>query len=134
MTEVAALGGLFVSAFVSATVLPGSSELVLAGILLRDPTVLWPAVWLATLGNTLGGMTSYLMGRVLPAQREASRQVGWLQRWGSPALLLSWVPVIGDALCVAAGWLRIHAGWAAAFLALGKFTRYWVLSKAIAGL
>ena len=59
------------------------------------------------------------------------RPLDWLRRWGAPALLLSWVPVIGDALCVAAGWLRLSAGWSVFFMALGKFARYYVIARII---
>jgi membrane protein YqaA with SNARE-associated domain len=128
------LGGLFVSAFLSATLLPGASELVLAGVLAHDPSLLWPALGTATLGNTLGGLSSYLLGRLVPARREATTALRWVRRWGSPVLLLSWVPVIGDALCVAAGWLRVHAGWAVVYLALGKLARYWLVAQAVASL
>jgi membrane protein YqaA with SNARE-associated domain len=51
-----------------------------------------------------------------------------VQRWGSPVLLLSWVPLLGDPLCVAAGWLRLNPWWATLFIALGKFGRYWVIA------
>jgi membrane protein YqaA with SNARE-associated domain len=122
---------LFLSAFLSATLLPGHSELVLMAVVLNDPGALWLALAVATVGNTLGGLSSYWIGRLLPARQQPSRELRWLQRWGSPALLLSWVPVIGDGLCVAAGWLRLSVGWAAVYLAAGKFLRYWVLANAL---
>jgi membrane protein YqaA with SNARE-associated domain len=125
------LGGLFVSAFLSATLLPGNSELVLAGVLAHDPALFWPALGAATLGNTLGGFSSYLLGRLVPARQQPGTALRWVQRWGSPILLLSWVPVIGDALCVAAGWLRLHAGWVTLYLALGKLARYWLVAQAV---
>lgn len=81
------------------------------------------ALGAATAGNTLGGMSSYLVGRLIPAGKPL-KGLAIVQRYGSPALLLSWVPLIGDALCVAAGWLRIHPGLSALFMALGKFARY----------
>ena len=86
---------------------------------------------MATLGNTLGGLTSYLVGRLFPGP-EASRAVAWLQRYGPPALLLSWTPIVGDGLCVAAGWLRQNAVAAALFIAVGKFARYWALAAGLA--
>jgi membrane protein YqaA with SNARE-associated domain len=52
-----------------------------------------------------------------------------LRRWGAAVLLLSWVPLIGDALCVAAGWLRLSPWWATLFIALGKFARYYVIGR-----
>ena len=77
----------------------------------------------ATIANTLGGMTSYGIGRVIPNKAEG-RALAWFQRYGEWALLLSWVPLIGDAMCVAAGWLRINPWLALLMMALGKFARY----------
>ena len=120
------LYGLLAASFLSATLLPGGSEALLWGFLQLHPEAVWPALALCTLGNTLGGMTTYACGRFLPKWRRldtVARQEQ-LQRWGSPALLLAWAPVIGDALCLAAGWLRLH--WLACliFMAIGKFVRY----------
>ena len=72
-------------------------------------------------------------GRYLPRwQRlESVPRLEWVRRWGSPVLLLSWLPLIGDILCVAAGWLRIHWASAALFIAAGKFARYWIIALAI---
>lgn len=119
----AGLWGLFLSAFVSATVLPGNSEIVLIAVLAKFPALFWESIVVATLGNTLGGMTSYAMGRAFPKRIEG-KALEWMTRYGEWALLLSWVPVIGDALCVAAGWLRINAWLALLMLALGKCARY----------
>ncbi len=126
MNETLGLWALLVSSFLAATLLPGGSEAVLFGVLKLDPQQYWPALAVATLGNTLGGMSSYLIGRVIPAQSTLKKLKGlnWVQRFGSPVLLLAWVPFIGDPLCVAAGWLRINPWAAAAFMALGKFARY----------
>jgi len=125
------LGALFVSSFLSATLLPGNSEVVLLALLHQAPALKWSAVLVATLGNTLGGMTSYLIGRVLPAPVE-NHALAWMRRYGPAALLLSWVPVVGDGLCVASGWLRQNAIPAALFIALGKAARYWVLAEGLA--
>lgn len=93
-----ALAGLVLSSFLSATVLPGSSEAVLMAVLLRFPELgLW-SVGLATLGNTLGGMTTYGLGWLLPARVQArlsARVLAGAQRWGALSLLLSWVPGVG---------------------------------------
>ncbi len=124
------LGALFLSSFVSATLLPGGSELLLFALLAESPELFWPALGAATLGNTLGGLSSYLVGRLVPQRTLPARQIAWLQRYGAPALLLSWVPLVGDALCVAAGWLRIHPAPAAAYLAVGKGLRYLVVGYA----
>ena len=131
----AGLAGLFVSAFVSATVLPGNSEIVLAAFLSAFPARATAAIAVATLGNTLGGLTTYALGRLVPAGKGPSaRATAWVRRYGAFALLLSWVPVIGDALCAAAGWLRV-AWWAAAIaMAVGKLARYLALAWALAWL
>lgn len=123
LSSEAGLWGLFLSAFVSATVLPGNSEIVLVGVLMKFPTLFWQSIVVATLGNTLGGMTSYAIGRVLPNKVE-SKALAWLRRYGEWVLLLSWVPLVGDALCVAAGWLRINPWLALLMLAIGKYARY----------
>lgn len=120
------LWGVFFSAFIAATLLPVSSELVLIGVLQLHPELLWPALALATLGNTLGGMVSFGMGWMLP-MTQPLKHVEKVRHYGPPALLLAWAPLIGDALCLAAGWLRLNPWHAALFIALGKFARYAVL-------
>lgn len=138
MTEDISLLGLFISSFLAATLLPGGSEAVLVAVLLTYPELFWPALNIATLGNTLGGMSSYLVGRLLPDETALSQKIGrhmrgleWTRRHGAPILLLSWAPLIGDILCVAAGWLRIHWFPALLFIAAGKFARYWLIAIAI---
>ena len=129
----ASLAALFVYSFLSSTLLPGGSEVALVAVLVAQPGDTALAVTLATLGNTLGGLTSYACGRWLPQRPELaeSRAGRAMQRWGAPALLLSWLPLIGDLLCVAAGWLRIH--WLAATLAIaiGKLARYVVVAEGV---
>lgn len=121
------LWGLFLSSLLGATLLPGGSELVLAGVLQLHPELLWTALLVGTLGNTLGGMVSFGMGWLLPMTQQL-KHVAQVRRFGAPALLLSWAPLIGDALCVAAGWLRLSWWQAALFMAMGKFARYWVVA------
>ena len=126
------LWGLFLSAFLSSTLLPGSSEVLLLTLAHNSPEDKMALLVVATLGNTLGGMSSWLIGWIIarrfPARELAGDKprvaVDRLRRWGSPVLLLSWVPVIGDPLCVAAGWLRIHGLLALIFIGMGKFARY----------
>lgn len=137
MDEQASLLTLFTSSFLAATLLPGGSEAVLAGVLIAYPDLLWQALILATIGNTLGGMSSYLIGRLIPDEKtilkktgDTSRYLKWVHNHGSPILLLSWAPVIGDALCVAAGWLRVNWIFAMTFMAIGKFVRYWIVATA----
>jgi membrane protein YqaA with SNARE-associated domain len=123
------LWGLFISSFLAATLLPGGSEAVLFGVLKLHPELFWPALMLGTLGNTLGGMVTFGMGWVLP-QTQQLKHVEKVRRYGTPALILAWVPLIGDALCLAAGWLRLNWWQAALFMAIGKFARYWIVAAA----
>jgi membrane protein YqaA with SNARE-associated domain len=127
VSEEASLWTLFGSSFLAATLLPGGSEAVLFAVLKLHPGQYWLALGIATLGNTLGGMSSYLVGRIIPQTKEL-RGLQAVQKYGSPALLLSWVPIIGDPLCVAAGWLRLNPWLAALFMGLGKFGRYLVIA------
>jgi membrane protein YqaA with SNARE-associated domain len=130
MSDTASLLSLFIGSFFAATLLPGGSEALLFAVLKSYPETLWPALIVATIGNTLGGMVSFGMGWLLP-QTQQLKHVDKVRSYGTPALLLAWVPLVGDALCVAAGWLRLNWWKAALFMALGKFARYWVVATAI---
>ena len=121
------LWALFASSFLAATLLPGGSEAVLLAVLSANPHSAVAAVAAATLGNTLGGLLSYLLGRLIPQTRPL-KGVSAVRRYGAPLLLLSWVPFIGDALCVAAGWLRLNPAAAVAYMAIGKFARYAIIA------
>ncbi len=101
------------------------------GFLRQHPAEYGPALALATLGNTAGGMTSWWCGRFLPRWQKLENlpQRDKLERWGSPALLLAWAPLIGDALCLAAGWLRLHWLPCCLFMAIGKLARYWLVAQ-----
>lgn len=127
MSESTSLWALFVSSLLAATILPGGSEAVLYAVLKLHPGEYWVAVTVATAGNTLGGMSSWLIGRVIP-QGKPVKGLAAVQKYGAPVLLLSWVPVIGDPLCVAAGWLRVDPWLSLAFIALGKGARYWIIA------
>lgn len=115
--------GLFIASFVAATVLPGGSEFVLIAVIRKHPEAVWQAVGVATAGNTLGGMTSYAVGRLIP-NRAQHKAIIYLHRYGYWALLFSWLPLVGDALAVAAGWLRFNPWLAMALFAIGKLVRY----------
>lgn len=139
MSEGLVLWGLFGSSFLAATLLPGGSEATLAYAVNRALAPPW-ALWLAaTLGNTLGGLTSWGIGWWLnqrfPSQGlhkpEQRRALARIQRHGSPLLLLSWLPLVGDPLCVAAGWAGIRLPPALLFIAIGKGARYALLMAAI---
>jgi membrane protein YqaA with SNARE-associated domain len=128
---------LFLSALLSSTLLPGSSEAVLV-IKLQgggDPAVL---VASATLGNLLGSIVTYLMGRVGNEalhrrwfridERDLEAAERWFNRWGSPSLLLAWLPIIGDPLCLLAGLLRVGLLRFVVLVGIGKFLRYLLIA------
>ena len=140
MIESAGYGSLFLSAFLAATVLPLSSEAVLAALVSSDGFVLWLLVALASIGNTLGACVNWILGRYClhwqdrkwfpvspPALERASR---WFSRHGQYSLLLAWVPVIGDPLTVTAGLLKLRFSRFLLLVAVGKILRYVVVALA----
>ena len=132
------LSTVFVVALVSATLLPMGSEPVVFGLVKLNPGLFWPAVLVATLGNTLGGALTWWMGygaertfeRVAHRKPEA-RALRWLERLGAKACLLAWLPVVGDPLCSVAGWLRLPFWPCVAYMAVGKFARYVTMTAAL---
>lgn len=124
--------GLFVSAFVSSTLAPGGSEAVLAYLIINDEHVPLLLVTVATVGNTLGAMTTYYIGYLASSKfppkntnlKHFDRANVFIQRYGSIALLMSWLPVIGDVLCLAAGWVKLNLLNSICFILLGKLARY----------
>ena len=126
--EAGSLIGLFVSSFFSASVLPGSSEIIFVAMILNEAAPVWSVVWVATVGNTLGGIATFILGRFLPSYKMPGQKMSALiQRWGGLSLLISWVPLVGDVICVTAGWLRTQFILSVSCIALGKFFRYWIL-------
>lgn len=149
------LPAVFVVAFVSATLLPLGSEPVVFALVKAQPELFWPAVLVATAGNTLGGALTWWMGygahraaqrllhhdapaegpsppRAAPPQgRGVDRALAWLQRHGAPACLLSWLPIVGDPLCAVAGWLRLPFWPCLAYMAVGKLARYIAMTVAL---
>ncbi|EHJ81380.1 putative membrane protein [Salmonella enterica subsp. enterica serovar Baildon str. R6-199] len=110
MSDGLSLLSLFASSFLSATLLPGNSEVVLVAMLVSGVSHPWVLVLTATMGNSLGGVTNVILGRFFPLRKTSRWQekaTGWLKRYGAATLLLSWMPVIGDLLCLLAGWMRI---------------------------
>lgn len=129
------LWGLFLSAFISSTLLPGGSEAILALLATSSVHERWLLFAIATGGNTLGGISSWLIGRLMASRFSAQRMqqgkyvqaIERIRKWGSPILLFSWLPIVGDPLCLAAGWLKINFFYSALFIALGKAARYAVI-------
>jgi membrane protein YqaA with SNARE-associated domain len=134
MTVLAACWLLFGSAFLSATLLPGSSEAVLLGLLASgtgQPALL---VTVASLGNIAGATVNWGMGRYFLLFKDRSwfpmkdatnvRAQAWFARYGIWSLLLSWVPIIGDPLTLVAGIMRVSIGQFLIFVGVGKVLRY----------
>lgn len=132
------LWGLFTSAFISSTIAPGGSEAVLVWLILQSTIPTWLLVATATVGNTLGASTTWLLGKIIsnsytfkgrmkPPSEYAMTKI---KKWGPPALLLSWLPVIGDALCFAGGWMQLPLIKSFIAILIGKFLRYLAIAYA----
>lgn len=129
------LSTVFVVAFISATLLPMGSEPAVFGLVKLNPDLFWPAIGVATAGNTLGGAVSWIMGygahQLVDRARGSRthiRALDWLQRFGPKACLLSWLPIIGDPVCALAGWLKMSFWPCLLYMAIGKFLRYVVMT------
>ncbi len=129
---------LFITGFLSATLLPGGSEAALIAALNLGDHSTTLLIIVSTVGNTLGGMTNYWLGRLLPDktsdEKHGHKALSWLKRYGYWALLLSWLPVIGDPLCLAAGWLRLNHSLSFVIVFIGKALRYIVLAMIVSGI
>ncbi|RUW60686.1 YqaA family protein [Mesorhizobium sp. M7A.F.Ca.US.008.03.1.1] len=134
METLALYGTLFASAFLAATILPVSSEVVLVGMLASgraDPALL---LAVATVGNTLGSVLNWVLGRgidTLQTRRwfpisgdQYERASRTFRRYGAWTLLFAWLPIVGDAFTVAAGAARVHLGLFVVLVAIGKAARY----------
>lgn len=140
MADDLSLWGLFASSFISSTLFPGGSEVVLGMLAAQHRYGAWVLLATASVGNTLGAVTTWLLGalvaRRLPPDHNLTaprrRALDRVRRYGSPVLLLSWLPVVGDPLCFAAGYLRLS--WLASllFIAFGKTARYAAILFALA--
>ena len=135
---------MFLSAFLSATVLPGNSEIIFTTLAtqtrltdsnLFSSQILW-LLGVATVGNSLGSSITYAMGLLIPKPLDLKHKTAqWAlrlcEKYGVFALLLSSLPIIGDLLCGIAGWLRFNLWQSLIFICLGKFIRYLILLFAI---
>lgn len=132
------LGGLFVTAFLSATLLPGSSEIALAGVIASGKSSLVLAITVATIGNTLGSCVNWAMGWYAAKYRHSKwfpikpdrfdAYLATYQKWGLWTLLLSWVPIIGDPLTAIAGFLRTPLWVFVPIVLLAKCARYMIVA------
>lgn len=139
----AGLPALFLASFLAATLLPFSSEALLAAMALGTWGTL-PLLFTATAGNTLGGLTNYIIGRWIPQGRlmrglrvdpgRAARWSGLVQRYGSWAALGCWLPVVGDPIAIALGLFRAPFLSVAALMTIGKAARYAAVLAALRGL
>ncbi len=132
--------GLFIAAFLAATILPLSSEIVLSALLLSglSPIAL---VAIATTGNVLGSLTNYALGYwasleiikkwLKISEEEFVQAEQRFVKYGLFSLCFAWVPIIGDPLTVLAGVLRIRLWLFVIFVAVGKLMRYIVISYLI---
>jgi membrane protein YqaA with SNARE-associated domain len=121
------LTALALAAFIAATILPLSSEAVLLAVIVARPDEAWLAIGVATLSNTLGSLTTYWLGRFgrsIPEPYQLVETLAWFERHGLWMLTLAWLPWVGDVLVLVAGWRRLHAGWSALAIAVGKSARY----------
>ncbi len=130
------LGGLFISAFISSTVAPGGSEAVLAYIVATGHYRVELVVVVATIGNTLGAMTTWGLG-VLAAKKypaaallseNKQKALSLVRKKGIWTLFFTWLPVVGDVLCFAGGWLKLPLLQASLIILLGKLGRYTVIA------
>jgi membrane protein YqaA with SNARE-associated domain len=128
------LTSVFLISFASATLLPIGSEPAVFGYIKLNPHAFWLTIAIATVGNTLGGVVDYGLGRGAKyalAEHKGTRYFGWLERFGPPVLLLAWVPAIGDPLCTLAGWLKLRFWPCVFYMAVGKFLRYVTMTAAL---
>jgi membrane protein YqaA with SNARE-associated domain len=128
----------FVVTLLSATLLPMVSEPAVFGLVKLNPELFWPAVLVATLGNTIGGAISWWMGYGIEVAYERMthktvehRVLGWLERFGPRACIGSFLPIVGDPLCAVAGWLKLPFWPCVGWMAVGKFGRYLVMTAAL---
>lgn len=124
--------GLFVGSFLAATVVPFSADVLLVGLLIAGGSPML-TILVATLGNWLGGLTSYAIGRIgkwewierLHVSRESlEKQKSRIDRYGAVVALLTWVPFIGDVFAVALGFYRVRFVPMAFWMLVGKCGRF----------
>lgn len=121
------LASVFIISLISATLLPLGSEPAVFAVIKANAILFWPAMLVATVGNTLGGMIDYWMGygaKHMFARERGTRWFAWLERYGAKTMLLAWLPGIGDPLCTVAGWLKLPFWPCVLYMAVGKFLRY----------
>jgi membrane protein YqaA with SNARE-associated domain len=130
VTDTLSLWSLFASAFISSTLFPGGSEVVLGMLAAEHHYDPWLLLAIASLGNTLGALTTWLLGYWLARRLPLEERLD-AKKQRALRLLLSWLPVVGDPLCFAAGFLRLPFLASLTFIALGKAARYGAILLAL---
>jgi membrane protein YqaA with SNARE-associated domain len=128
------LAAVFLVSFISATLLPLGSEPLVFAVIKADPLMYWPVILVATIGNTLGGMVDYGLGyyaKTAFAKEQETVWFRWLSRFGAKAMLLAWLPGIGDPMCTVGGWLKLPFWPSVAYMAIGKFLRYVTMTSVL---
>lgn len=128
------LSTVFLVSFLSATLVPIGSEPAVFGYAKLNPDQFWLVVGVATVGNTLGGVVDYALGRgakQLVAPEKRTHYLRWFERLGPKLLFFSFLPVVGDPLCAVAGWLRLPFWPSLAWMAVGKLIRYVSMTAAL---
>ncbi|RJG25732.1 YqaA family protein [Massilia cavernae] len=128
------LTSVFLISFVSATLVPLGSEPAVFAVVKANEAMFWPAILVATLGNTLGGAVDYFIGyraKVAFAKERETVWFKWLAHFGPKAMLLSWVPAVGDPLCTLGGWLHLPFWPSVFYMAIGKFMRYLTMTAVL---
>jgi membrane protein YqaA with SNARE-associated domain len=128
------LAGLFLNAFVAATIIPIPSEPALMAALALGSAPGWALIAAATIGNTLGSVVNWALGRWVERFRDHprfpvkpedfARYAGWYRRFGVWSLLGAWLPIIGDPLTVMAGVFRTPLWLFLLVVGISKLTRY----------
>lgn len=144
ITALTAYLALLLAAFLAATVVPAQSEAVLVSLILANDQPLLLLLLVATVGNVLGSVVNWLLGRFIEHFRDRpwfpvapdklARAEAWYRRFGLWSLLLSWVPIIGDPLTVVAGVLRTPFPTFLVLVTIAKAGRYAVLAAVTLGL
>lgn len=133
------LWGLFFSSFISSTLLPGGSEVLLGYLLNQQLYSAELLVLIAGVGNTLGGVLTWAMGywlqhrfQLTHLKKRQLQALAWLQKYGYPVLLFSWLPLIGDPLCLLSGWLKMRFWVCCLLIMTGKLLRYSLIATGVA--
>ncbi len=128
----AGIWGLFISSFISSTIAPGGSEAVLAYMVSEKHYKVLLLILVATVGNTLGALTTWGLGSLAAKKypvegmltEKKRKSLELVKKWGGWAMFFSWLPIIGDGLCFAGGWLRLSLFFSGIAIFIGKAVRY----------